>query len=144
MPETEIVVPMIIWTRIAADAPPVMVPSRMYWQAKKPLEVCVVFNSPGYATDDDDSDDVRWVFGRDLVTQALRDGIAGEGDVTIEISHGLLVLHLTSPFGEITLRTEAVTVTDFIRQTFAAVDQLTEADWLPLDDAALRAWLEGA
>jgi hypothetical protein len=100
------------------------------WSADTPLEITLSF---GY----DVHGEITWVFGRDLILDAMTFGQAGHGDVRVEIRDAVLTLRLSSPFGGIELQARASFLTSFVQRTYTEVSQLTEADTLPLTDSEI-------
>jgi hypothetical protein len=130
---SKITEPAVLWTPVRH--PGVTIPSRLSWDSACPLEVTVTFTEAGvFGT----ADTIRWVFGRDLITEASAGGKAGLGDVQVEVTHGMLLLLLTSPFGAIELSTEAALVLAFVQRTLREVDEDDEAGRLPLTDDELE------
>jgi hypothetical protein len=121
----------------------ITIPSRVYWRSEYPLEIVIVF---GATADEEDNPDynepdaghVRWAFSRELVTEARAKGKAGIGDVHVEIKVNTLFLTLTSPFGEVKLRTVSGIMEDFIRRTYEVMNSGAEEDAMPLTDIELQ------
>lgn len=132
-----IIEPRVNWTHLDLN---VRIVSKVIWRSDHPLEIVIVFGEAGDSLDiDDKNEGVVWKFGRDLITEAARDGVSGLGDVQVEIDAAArMTLKLDSPAGTVRLRTEAVTILQFVQRTFREVDEDDEAGLLNLDDDALR------
>lgn len=94
--------------------------------------------------DTGDSEPVRWVFARDLLSAGLV-GSAGDGDVAVASARddrGERVVHirLSSPDGLAVLEAPAVALSAFLATTYGLVPAGTESDHLDID-AALEALL---
>ncbi len=106
---------MIVWQLRAYSH--VNLPSMIYWNSTRPLEIKLVIHTSTL-----EADDVEWVFGRDLLLDAFQWNEAGLADVRVAVnSDGLLILDLSSPFGAITLQTEAEYVQKFLLATLAVI-----------------------
>jgi sporulation and cell division protein SsgA len=110
-----------------ANAASAVVPSAVEWDSAEPQAIHVTFNR---------GREVPWVFARDLVHAALRDGEAGVGDVNIKIEGDTLLLTLDSPFGTRRLRTKAAYLEKFLARTCEIVP-LDSEDYIPVVDAAI-------
>ena len=103
-----------------------IVESSLYWSSGSPLEIIISFGP------------VPWAISRELISEALATGEEGEGDVHVKVADGTILLRLHSPYGKVELRTGAAFLAAFLKKTYAEIDQLTEADQLPLTDLDLR------
>jgi hypothetical protein len=138
---TAIVEPKVMWVPVDPPREGMLIPSKMYWRDDRPLEVRVIFGDISDTPDDGDGEDpglVRWVFSRELITDADTHGKAGLGDVHVEITCARLLLSLTSPFGTIKIRTDASKILNFIKRTYLTVSMSTESDYLPLTDSEIH------
>jgi len=126
----------VLWA--LAGSPGTGIPSRVYWLPEKPLEITVIFGQSEEDYEADGINFIRWVFSRDLISQARAAGTAGVGDVQVKVRGNRLFLQLESPNGQVKLFTDAEAMLDFVRRTYQEVDQLTETDLLPLTDDQLR------
>jgi hypothetical protein len=121
----------------------IIIPSRVYWRSEHPLEIVIVFgttvdeaDNPDY--NDPDASHIRWVFSRELLTEARMKGKAGIGDVHVEITRDTMFLTLTSPFGEVKLRTVSRLMEEFIRRTYEVTNSEAEEGAMPLTDIELQ------
>lgn len=85
---------------------------------------------------------IRWVFARDLLAEGIFSPV-GEGDVHVwpclDISgSAVVIIELTSPYGEALLQASSSDVNDFLQHTFELVPRGTEDMQLDLDDTVLR------
>jgi expansin (peptidoglycan-binding protein) len=81
---------------------------------------------------------IRWVFARDLLAEGIFSPV-GDGDVHVwpclDIrGHAVVILELTSPYGEALLQASSSDVNDFLQHTFDMVPRGTEDGQLDLDD----------
>jgi hypothetical protein len=127
---TVIVEPKVPWKHVPIGATLI---SWLRWDSDSPLAITV-----GFSMEDEE---VLWVFGRDLVTEAKVGRHAGLGNVKIIIDGSVLTLHLRSPFGEVELQTNSAIIEGFVMRTFSLVPAGEEYDYLPWD--TLADWLEG-
>jgi hypothetical protein len=106
----------------------VLVPTTFAYDAIAPFAVSAVFHTS--------EGDVVWVFGRDLLTDGLREP-TGHGDVIVwpALHHGRTVLHLalSSPSGNALLEVESRDVMAFLRSTYAVVPRGTEMEAQDID-----------
>jgi hypothetical protein len=113
----------------------------LWYETGDPYVVRAAFHPVGR------SESVDWVFGRDLLAQALS-GPAGEGDVRMWPAAGaaaddVLCLALSSPSGSALLELSASSVELFLRQTHSVVPPGAESEHLDLD-AELAQLLAGS
>lgn len=85
---------------------------------------------------------IRWVFARDLLAEGIFSPV-GEGDVHVwpclDISgSAVVIIELTSPYGEALLQASSSDVNDFLQHTFELVPRGTEDMQLDLDNTVLR------
>jgi len=78
-----------------------------WWTPEAPAEVRLAVGS------------VEWVFGRDLLTDGLREP-SGEGDVQLVPGAAALWVHLSSPHGTALLRGSLQVAEDFLERTWLA------------------------
>lgn len=114
------------------------VQGELEYHATDPFAVVAVFHTGPRA--------VRWVFARDLLTEGIF-APAGEGDVEVWPcldSHGraVVIIELTSPYGQVLVQVGSAAVDDFLRHTFTLVPAGAEGGELDLDTTVqqLLAW----
>ena len=96
-----------------------------------PLAVTAVFKTAGQ--------DVRWTFGRELLTDGLYEP-TGDGDVHVwpcldDDGHAVVIIELCSPDGEALVQAKTGDMRTFIDRVNALVPAGTEADLLDVDAA---------
>lgn len=84
----------------------------------------------------------EWVFGRDLLADALESGASGDGDVHLRTRGELLEIELRSPDGRATLRIERQAAAAFLRQSEASVPRGSESARIDFD-GDLRRIIDG-
>lgn len=85
---------------------------------------------------------IRWVFARDLLAEGLFTPV-GDGDVHVwpcldSGGEAVVLIELTSPYGEALLQAASRDVSDFVQHTFELVPRGTEDMGIDLDDTVLR------
>ncbi len=116
------------WTLIG-DGLNVELTSSLYWSTNTPLEVKLVFRAL--------AEDVEWTFARDLLLDGIRQGDAGHADVKVHTIDDTLFLNLNSPFGQVTLKTSAAVIGQFLAAIYAQVPRGQE-DYGDATDLAIR------
>lgn len=81
------------------------------WASERPLEIEVIFTGA--------DGDVRWVFARDLIADALDCGSAGDGDVHVSSDGTHLSLALFDP--PVVFRTSSFPMCGFMSSTYSIV-----------------------
>lgn len=125
-------------TAVWVNEDEISIPSVVSWTDEDPLTVTVKFLAKSGLE--------AWVFGRDLIADALDDSSPlrwhGEGDV--RVARGVkrpgldntLQLCLRTPAGSAFLRTDGQTIRDFLDGTYREVAR--GAEELAIDDALAR------
>jgi sporulation and cell division protein SsgA len=85
------------------------------------------------------SSQVRWTFGRDLLTEGLYEP-SGDGDVHVwpcldSEGHAVVIIELCSPDGEALVQARTGDLSSFIDRMSAAVARGTESEHLDVDAA---------
>jgi len=85
------------------------------------------------------SSQVRWTFGRDLLTEGLYEP-SGDGDVHVwpcldSEGHAVVIIELCSPDGEALVQARTGDLSSFIDRMSAAVPRGTESEHLDVDAA---------
>lgn len=96
---------------------------------KDPWAVIFTFDIP-------EGDSVPWIFSRELLNQGLQGHPAfagtqpaiGQGDITLHLDNGNLILHLASPFGEATFEVPVEPVQKFLEAAYTEVPFGAELD----------------
>lgn len=139
---TELKDDTVTWSPVDGHRPSfVVIPSSVSWSSERPLEIKIVFGTPGQFTDEEDKDVIVWVLSRDLIPQARKAAVAGDGDAQFVVLGDSLTLSLRTEVMAITLSTDAKPLEDFIARTYAEVPAGEEGALLPLTDADLERWL---
>lgn len=98
------------------------IPTLITYARENPYEV--VFQFP--EIDDEDQD---WIFGRDLIIEALEAGVAGHGDVRIVVNETVeITLGSMSAEGGFTLHYDKDTIVRLIKQSLRMVPRGTESE----------------
>jgi hypothetical protein len=82
------------------------------WDSQRPLEIEIIFTGA--------DGDVRWVFARDLIADALDHGSAGDGDIHVSTDGTHLSLELFQPPHAV-FRTASFPLRGFMSSTYAIV-----------------------
>lgn len=86
------------------------VPSDISWSSDDPIALTVIFY--------DREGPAEWLFARDLLSDAIELGHAGDGDVSAKVLDGCLFLTLASPYGTCVLETDYLTLSAFLDVTY--------------------------
>lgn len=130
-----IVEPGVMWTQLDHN---VRIVSKLLWRSDHPLEIVILFGESGSDTSIDEKN-VVWKFSRDLITEAAKNGTSGLGDVQVKVDAAArLTLRLESPSGVVRLRTEAITILQFVQRTYREVNETDEVDLLHLTNEEIR------
>ncbi len=95
--------------------------SSVTWDSDVPLEIRLLIQ-----TGTQKSEVVEWRFARDLLLDAIKTSKAGEADVKVRVVNDTMILHLESPFGEVSLTTEASRIGQFLASTLLIVPRGAE------------------
>ena len=77
---------------------------------------------------------LEWMFGRELLAEALATGRTGVGDVAVIVRGDLVVLGLASPGGTGTAVFRRADIATFVARTHEIVRPGTESAWLDWSD----------
>ncbi len=95
--------------------------SAVTWDSDAPLEIRLLIQTGTLK-----AEVVEWRFARDLLLDGIQRSQAGEADVKVHVKDDTLTLHLESPFGEVSLLTEASYIGQFLASTLLIVPRGAE------------------
>ena len=121
---------------IAERAAPTRIRTTVSWSTDDPYVVALTFH-----TGRDDSANVVWLVGRELLTEALAEGEAGRGDVRFWQAEQpdmagrfeLTCMELISPSGRALFEFDTPELAEFLEDTYDQVEQGFELAFLDWD-----------
>jgi len=102
----------------------------MRYDEKDPFAVSFIFRQPCEEGDCQDTHEMKWIVGRDLMAEGLdSESWVGEGDVKLRRdSHGSVSVSLDSHEGKATITVPRRPLKDFIKRSYTIVDAGKEAE----------------